>query len=715
MQNLPLTQDLVLIGGGHTHALVLRSWGMNPLPGARLTLISPGPTTTYSGMLPGVIAGHYAPQALEIDLVRLCRWAGARLIIGAATGIDRVAQTVTVPGRPAVGYDVASIDIGVTSAMPAIPGFAEYGHRAKPLGAFAQAWAAIRTASSPIQIAVIGGGIAGVELTLAMAHALRGRGATLALIDKGQVLSGTGQRARQKLLTALDQAGVTLFEQVKVTAVDPTHITFSDGRQVLSTFTVGAAGATPHRWLANTGLALSGGFLAVDRHLRTSDVSIFAAGDCAEMTTSPRAKAGVFAVRQAPTLLHNLRAALSDGSLRAFRPQRDYLKLVSLGDRSAVAEKWGLMVSGPALWHCKDRIDRRFMARFADLAPMVAPALPRTRAKGMDPAAPPLCGGCGAKVGRGALTETLAALPRTTRPDVLALPGDDAALLLTGGARQVITTDHLSAVTLDPVLMTRIAAIHALGDIWAMGALPQAATISLILPRLSAALQRRTLAEIMVTATEVLTAAGAAIAGGHTTLGDSLTIGFTLTGLCTGDPITISGARAGDALILTKAIGTGVILAADMRGLVKGTTVAACHDAMIRPQDKAAQILSGAQAMTDVTGFGLAGHLANLCSASGLSATLNLAAIPLLPGALDLAAQGVRSSLWADNVAGSGGVTGLNGPMRDLLFDPQTCGGLLAAVPADHAGVLLMALQDTGETAAIIGHLQPGPPQITCL
>ncbi|HKK98363.1 MAG TPA: bifunctional NADH dehydrogenase FAD-containing subunit/selenide, water dikinase SelD, partial [Marivita sp.] len=119
---LPLTQDLVLIGGGHTHALVLRKWMMKPLPGTRLTLINPGPSAPYSGMLPGFVAGHYGRAQLDIDLVRLCRAAGARLIIGAATGIDLESGTIRIDTHPAVGFDVASIDVGITSDMQNLQG-----------------------------------------------------------------------------------------------------------------------------------------------------------------------------------------------------------------------------------------------------------------------------------------------------------------------------------------------------------------------------------------------------------------------------------------------------------------------------------------------------------------------------------------------------------------------------------------------------------------
>ena len=150
MNNIPFTRDLVLIGGGHTHALVLRKWGMDPLPGVRVTVINPGPTAPYSGMLPGFVAGHYTRDELDIDLVRLCRFAGARLISGFADGIDVVNRAITVAGRSPIAFDVASVDVGITSSMPDLPGFATGAVPAKPLGAFATRWDAFReTAQDP--------------------------------------------------------------------------------------------------------------------------------------------------------------------------------------------------------------------------------------------------------------------------------------------------------------------------------------------------------------------------------------------------------------------------------------------------------------------------------------------------------------------------------------------------------------------------------------
>ena len=721
----PLTRDLALIGGGHTHALVLRKWAMDPLAGVRVTVINPAPTAPYTGMLPGHIAGHYGREDLDIDLVRLARAAGARLILDRAVGLDVQARQVRLGAGRVLDYDVASLDIGITAEMPDIPGFTDHAVAAKPLDVYAARWrgflAEVTAGKRPPHVAVIGAGVAGVELAMAMAHALSlgGTRPQVHLIEAADTLTGTGAATRARLLRALKTAGVTLHTGARINRITEDGAHLEDGRVIAAALVVGAAGAFAQGWLAQTGLPLTtDGFVTVAPDLRvTGQESLFAAGDCAHLTHAPRPKAGVFAVRAAPVLHDNLRAVLSGQPTRKFHPQRDYLKLISLGERSAVAEKFGLAFSGPWLWRWKDRIDQSFMEKFRTLPAMPAPALPAIRALGAEEVAghgQPLCGGCGSKLGADALHAVLSRLPAPARTDILSLPGDDAAILATGGARQVMTTDHLRAFTNDPALMARITAVHALGDIWAMGATPQAATATVILPPMSPALQSRTMDAVMQAASDVLRAAGAEIVGGHSTTGAELTLGFTVTGLCEGAPITHAGGQPGDALILTRPIGSGTILAAEMQMRANGRHVAALLESMTRPQGDAAQALRSAHAMTDVTGFGLAGHLLAICRASGLRADLWLDAIPLYDGAEPLAVAGIRSTAYPANLAAAP-VTGGSGPRTVLLHDPQTAGGLLAAVAPDQAEALVATLRMMGHGAAIIGRLQTGAPAINCI
>ena len=704
--SVPIVKELVLVGGGHAHALVLRRWGMRPVPGVRLTLINPGPSAPYTGMLPGHIAGHYGRAALEIDLVRLARFAGARLILGAVGLIDPVARRVAVRGRAPIAYDLLSLDIGVTSDMADLPGFADHGVAAKPLGRFADRWESYCAGKGAARIAVIGGGVAGVELALACAHRMRalGRAAEVAVIDRGEILQGWP--GRRRLLAAMDAHGVARIEGVAPVAVTADGVMLEDGRRVAADFTIGAAGAVPHGWLADCGMAMHDGYLVVDDQLRSiSHPEVYGAGDCVHLRDTPRPKAGVFAVRAAPVLAWNLRADLTGAQRRRFRPQRDFLKLVSLGGKDALAEKAGWTWSGPAMWRWKDAIDRRFMDRLRDLPAMARPAPPKDAARGVaaEMAGPAPCGGCGAKLGAGALAGILGGQP-----------GDDAAVLMTGDMRQVISTDHLRAFAYDPVLVARAAAIHALGDIWAMGATPQVAVASVILPRMAARLQGAWLDEVMAAARDVFAAAGAEIVGGHSAMGAELTLGFTVTGLLYRAPITLSGARAGDALILSRGIGTGVVLAGEMQMRAHGAEVAAVWAQMSTPQGDAAEILAPhTHAMTDVTGFGLAGHLGNLCAASGVGAEVWLTQVPLLPGALRLSEAGLRSTLFAQNQAALAGRVALaDTPLGALVFDPQTAGGLLAAVPADLAAGLVARLRAKGHDAAQIGQVTTTPQMV---
>jgi selenide,water dikinase len=721
----PLVSDVVLVGGGHAHALVLRMWAMNPLAGVRLTLINPDPVAPYTGMLPGHIAGHYSRSAMMIDLVRLARFAGARLIIDRATGIDRTARAIHLAGRPPVAYDLASLDIGITSDLPGLPGFADHSVSAKPLGAYARQWDAfLAQCSATPSLTVVGGGVGGVELALASAHRLAkaGKTARITVLEAGPVaLPALTSRSRDHLLRHAAALGVTLVLNARPVSAASGSVTLADGSVLPSDFTLTVTGARPHPWLQTTGLDLNQGFVTIGPTLQSSDPLIFAVGDCANLTASPRPKAGVFAVRAAPILQHNLRASLTGAALHRFHPQGDYLKLISLGGQSALADKWGMSFAGPALWRLKDRIDRKFMDKFGTYPAMPVPALPTPTLPALAQALSekPLCGGCGAKVGPATLSSSLARLPRPARADVIAGSGDDAAQLRHSAGVQVITTDHLRAFTLDPALMARIAATHALGDIWAMGAAPQVALSQITLPRLSPALQARMLSDILHAATEVFTAAGADLVGGHTAIGDELTIGFTVTGLAT-RILTKSGARPGDALILTKPLGSGILMSAEMAlaqlpDLLLGECVRAVFATMTHPQAAAAALLAPhAHAMTDVTGFGLAGHLMEILDASNCAATLALSALPILPGAAELATLGHASSLApANRAALLGRVLGNPGPRTPLLYDPQTGGGLLAAVPADLAPSLLAELHKTDPQAAIIGHIAAGAPRIT--
>ena len=375
-QPLPSPRNLVLLGGGHAHALVVKKWATDAVPGARLTLIDPQVKAPYTGMLPGFVAGHYARSELDIDLHRLTREARAQLITDAAVGLDAANKRVRLANHPDMAYDTLSIDIGITSGLAHIHGAKAHLIPAKPLGPFADAWAdllsnAVAQKTAP-RIAILGAGVAGVELALAMAHRIEadGLGGKIQLIEKSPtILQELSTAARRKLVRELERARIDIVTNAAATAVsDHGVLTTTSSAPIPADFIVSAAGAAPHRWLQDTGLVLEQGYIAVDETLRSTNTpSVFAAGDCAHLTHAPRPKAGVFAVRQAPVLHHNLCADLANDAFKPFVPQRAYLKLISTGRQSAVTDKWGVGFSGPWVWTLKNRIDQAFMEQFRDL------------------------------------------------------------------------------------------------------------------------------------------------------------------------------------------------------------------------------------------------------------------------------------------------------------------------------------------------------------
>jgi selenide, water dikinase len=288
------------------------------------------------------------------------------------------------------------------------------------------------------------------------------------------------------------------------------------------------------------------------------------------------------------------------------------------------------------------------------------------------------------------------------------------------GKGMVHTVDFFRALIDDPYLFGKIAANHSLGDIFAMGAEAQTALAIATVPYGLEAKVEQLMVQMMLGAEEVLHDAGAALVGGHSSEGAELSLGFAINGLA--DPQTYlrkGGMQPGDRLVLTKALGTGTLFAADMRRRAKGRWIAAALDTMIQSNRQGADCLRRyqARACTDVTGFGLLGHLVEMTRASGVDVNLYLDRIPLLDGARETVAAGIFSSLQPQNIRLRRAVRNLDAvaqtPDYPLLFDPQTAGGLLASVPADQAQSCLRELQTLGyDQAAMVGTVQAPSDQL---
>ena len=705
MHPRPITTDILLLGAGHAHVEVLRRFALHPEPGVRLTLIGREPETPYSGMLPGLIRGDHASRQAHIDLAPLAAAAHARLILGEAVSIQTDARTVTVPGRPDIPYDLLSINVGGEPASPPDGGIA-----VKPIGRFLGQLHALETGlRDHARIAVVGGGPAGVELALSLAHRFRARFRITLVSDSPEPLSDAPENARRIAVEALTAAGVDILRGTMAGTFQDGRLALSNGSFLDADACLRATGVEGPAFLAHAGLACDAkGCVQVDRALRSiSDPAVFAAGDCASIQGSPRPKAGVWAVRAGKYLDKNLRLAARHLPLKPWRPQREALIILGLGRRRAVAWRNGLTFSGGWVWRWKDWIDRRWMRMYTEM---------RMKA---DPTDLMRCGGCGAKVGAEVLAGALSDLPRVENEDLLVgldAPDDAAVLRVPEGQLLVQSVDHFRAFIDDPFLFGQVAAAHALSDLHAMGARPWTALAVAAVPYGPRAKMRADLSAMLRGAVEVLRADGCALVGGHSGEADEAALGFAVSGLALPGTLTRkSGLRVGDALILTKPLGTGIVLAGHMRGLARASWLASAFQSMRHSNAAAARVLRdhAVSACTDVTGFGLAGHLGEMTRASGVAAVLWRDAVPVLPGALELLLLGVESTLAPDNRRA---VPNLGThPRERVLIDPQTSGGLLAGVAAEKAEECLKALRAAGMDAAIMGaveEIRVGKPMV---
>ena len=691
----PVRTDVVLIGAGHAHVEVLRRVAMKPMRGVRLTLIAREPHAPYSGMLPGLIRGDYAFDAAHIDCAPLATAAGARLLIAEAMSIDLDGRVVRVAGRPDVAFDFLSVDVGGRLEVPA-------GALAvKPIGRFLEQLAELEARlADGVRVAVVGGGAGGTELALALAHRF-GRRVRISLVNAdAEPVASAPPAARRAIRHALVDAGVETLNGVTAGALANGRLGLSDGSYIEAAAALWATGVVAPDFLVASGLACdAAGCVRVDARLRSvSHAFVFAAGDCAAVEGNARPKSGVWAVRAGAPLAANLRRAARGRALRRWRPQREALAILGTGGGRAVAWRSGFSASGWLVWRWKDWIDRRWMRMYQRLRPMPM-AAEQMR-----------CAGCGAKLGPVALQQALAGLVPMERVDIpvgLAAADDAAIALPPAGMAVVQSVDHFRAFIDDPYLFGQIAAAHALSDLHAMGARPWTALAVASVPYMGGRRMQDDLAAMMRGALEVLTADGCALVGGHSGEGAEAALGFAVNGLV--DPAKAwrkSGLSAGDMLVLTKPLGTGIVLAGAMRGLAKARWLQAATDSMRQTNAASARILRehGATACTDVTGFGLGGHLREMLTSSRLSAAIDPDAVKLLPGVRALAAQGVESSLAPDNRAA---LELADDPALGFLVDPQTSGGLLAGVAAEKAEACLADLLAAGIDAAMIGRVEP--------
>jgi len=724
---LPPT-DIVLLGIGHTNAHVVRRWRMAPIVGASLTCVSDFNVAAYSGMLPGTLAGQYDRSSMEIDLVRFCAAAGARLIREQVVGLNLARGQLLFAERPPIRFDALSVGVGSRPSLG--PHLGDAVLKIKPMQTFFQRLDARirqlvqRPPSGPLRVVIAGAGAGGVEIAFCLPNYLRrhveNRDYEITVVGRGRDLP-TGMREATKRLVRreLDRRGTRLLLDRSIQSIDNDgNILLDNGEQLPADLVLGATSAEGIDLLSQLGLPTDErGFLRTRDTLQSvASERVFAVGDAGSCTEHPRPKAGVFAVRQGPILWQNIIRLLKGRRLLRWKPQQSFLTLLNTGDDRAILSYRSMSVHAGWCWRLKDSIDRRFMGKYQDYEPRrMSP--PPVAASAVEA---PRCGGCGCKVSASILSRVLGGLRNPPSADVLVGlddPDDVAILKNLPGHATAVSSDFFTPPLEDPYLAGQIAALNALSDFYAKAIEPRAAVALVTVPQGPTAQQEEFLSHLLEGSLAILRPINVPIVGGHTIEGPQAIIGFTILGQQGAGPLARKGGlHPGDSLVLTKPLGTGILLAAHMRALCRAPWMDALLKSMLASNRQASDVANKVKlaAATDVTGFGLVGHLLEMLRAADAAAEISLDALPLLPGVLELSAAGVQSTLAPANRETEHFLNAnrqVRGDARySALFDPQTSGGLLLGVPNSRLAAIQQQLDGDAHVIGQVVQAQKGEP-----
>jgi selenide,water dikinase len=740
--NNPIVKHLVLVGGGHSHLAVLKSLGMKPVPGLAVTLISRDIKTPYSGSLPAYITGFFDFDSIHIDLRPLAQFAGARIIQEELTNIDFDKKTIELSSsRPNIEFDLISLNIGSKPDAVKIPGAAEFAIGIKPIDLFLKRWEEIyqtiidgyKSKGASFSLAVVGGGPASIEFAFAAQQrindslklkTLENSPLKLKIVSADHKLLKThNSKVSEFIKEEANRRGIEILTDHRVCEFKKGEVLSEGQDSILADAIVFATGASIPSWPLDAGLNESpDGFIEVNKFLQTtSHDHVFAAGDAATVKGESRPKSGVFAVRQGKYLAENLIRYATGRPLRSYQPQKHALALINLGNKKAIASRNKFFFQGRSIWSLKNRIDSKFIRKYTELPEMdvplsINPGLvdKKTEQSLKDHAM--RCAGCGAKVASNVLEEVLQLLPRSHDSKIAGLNShiEDASIIpLNNGKVLLQSVDQLKAFVNDPWLFAKIASNHCLSDIYAMGAFPHSALAIVGVPFASKKYTKLQLEELMRGSYEVLEENNCELIGGHSAESSDLLFGLCVNGFAEeGQLLSKGGMQDGDIIILTKALGTGCLLAADMRFKAKHEWIANALQSMSLSNYLAAKCFLNhhASACTDITGFGLAGHLVEMLTDNNIEVEINLGDVPVMAGALESLESGIVSSLHKDNALVSRYISNqeaFHSEMRyQLMFDPQTSGGLLASIPESAAEPCLVELHKGGyHVAKAIGRV----------
>ena len=682
MQQNYFNKQLVLIGGGHANVQVLRKLCMNEYKGLNVILISEGYEAIYSGMTPGYIKKLYSLDDISIDLQRLCFNAGATFIKDKVINLDNNKQIIHLNENPSISFDVLSINSGSISNNQSIK-IDEKSNilSVKPISSFVSKLKVIDDLiekSANRKISIIGGGVAAFELSFAL-YKRYNESISLDIISD-QILAekNLNQSSINKLKKIAKNLNINLISK-KVVVINDSKISFDNGEKIQSEIILLSTGATLPKWLAESNLDTSEDFVAVNQHLQSLNFkNTFVTGDAASIDNSKRPKSGVMAVRQGEILKENLFLYLLNKPLKKFKPQKNWLYLIGTHKNSAVLNYFNFSFEGNWCWLLKKIIDLNFMKKFSfpeqtDMSKKIFylyeinKDIPKMH-----------CQGCGSKVSKNTLVNFLSNQQSNNELS-------DATEINFRHNEILQTIDHIKLFkSFNPYDFGVISYLHSQNDILAAGGSVHSLSVSIGVPFSKNLVEHFYLEYFMRGIQQEISKDSALLASGHSYQTEEPAITITMNGNKT-EKSNKFLAVEGNLIYLSKPLGTGYLLAAYFQN--SKLLSISDFEKLLTYLKKSNKIVAklgfsfGSQLMTDVSGFGLASHLGDICQSSNLSAQIQLNNDILINDKLEIL-KNFESSGYKNNYLSSFNSIDIkeDHPLFKIIFDPQTNGPLLMAI-----------------------------------
>ena len=699
IEEIPITNDLVLIGGGHSHLSVLMKLSKRPINGNRITLITNEIDTPYSGMIPGYIEGIYSWRDSHIDLYRLCLKLNVRFIHAEVERVSAYEKEIYFKDRPKIKFDVLSINTGIQSNNREIKGAAKYCLPVKPISKLANNF--LNKITNFKSIAFIGGGAGSVELALAIKKRFLNINQDIKITiitGKRGLLSTFPQKTKLTSLKTLEKFKIDIIEYKRVLEVKPKQIILSDKSMLKIDKAILSTNSMTPKWLAKSDILLTkDNYILVNKSFQTNYKYVFASGDVIDFNNQNLKKAGVFAVRSGKPLAINIKQFILGKKLVEYKFNKNYLALIGTSKRSAIATKYNLTFNSRFFFYLKKYIDQNFIKKFSDfkirkkftleaLKTDVLNIFVKHKEKITDKNDIMQCKGCAAKVPLNALKQALPKDIVSTSEDAVSVPGQPELYQ---------TVDMISSIITDPFLLGKIAANHSISDMVSVNSKITSAMMILQLPLSKTEINSRDLEQVLLGANEIFKTIDCPLIGGHTMIGKDKDpiIGFSILGQKQKKIKIMKNRRkikTKDLLILTEKIGSGLIFAGINNYLIDSYFQTDVIKQMIKGNLNFGKISNQLNilSMTDITGFGLANHLLNLIkrdnSKTGLTIYPNK--IPLFEGVNECLNKDIKSSLFKSNydIAQKDIIYKRDKSKLDnILYDPQTVGGIAFIIPQE--------------------------------